>query len=633
MPEPKTSIIGRLLRGTWWLLDGTRRLVFNLLFLVLLVALVWLLLKPGPAALEEKTTLVLDLSGALVEQRSGSPRDSALGQLTGDSPQQVQLRDVLAALDSAAKDVHITQAILALDDFEGAGLASLREVAGAIQRFKAAGKPVYAWGSNYSQSAYFLAAHANEVWLHPMGGVLVQGYGRQRNYYKGLFDKVGITANVIKAGTYKSFAEVFSETGPSPAATEAEAFLYDAIWGSWLKSVETARKLPPGQIAQDIEALPERLQAVGGDYAKLLVSMKLVDALKTRDEMRALMIERGTADEDSNKENKAGQTFRQVSLDGYLARLKPKTGGDAIGVIVAEGEISDGMSPPGAIGGRSTAELVKRAREDKNIKAVVLRVDSPGGSAFGSELVRHELELTRAAGKPVVVSMGDLAASGGYWISMAADEIIADEATITGSIGVVGMIPTAKAALDKVGVAAGGYSTTWLGTAFDPRLDPDPRLLRLMQTAIDHFYRQFLGTVAEGRKTTPEKIDAVAQGRVWTGAQALERGLVDRVGSYTDALQSATTRAKLPADVRVQYIEREPGRLQQLMRQFNSHVLAAVGLDPAARAQMAGAALGLSTGLPAATAQTVLRDLGWLAEVAERRQPYAAVVHCLCEAP
>ena len=621
----RMSFFGRL----WWLVDATRRTVLNLLFLALLGALLWLIFKPGTPALQDKTALVLNLAGPVTEQKSGSARSSALKQLQGEDMAQTQLRDVLAVLDAAAKDPKVPHVVLALDDFGGAGLATLREVAAAIDRFKASGKPVYAWGANYDQRSYFLASHATEVWLHPMGMLLVEGYGRPRNYYKDAFDKFGIQATVLRVGKYKNFGEGFSANAPSAETLESEKFLYDSLWATWLKSVETARKLPAGSITAFIDALPERMNAAGGNLAQLVLKEKLVDSLKTRDEMRAFLVDKGAKDD-------KGESFRQVDFNDYLARIKPDTEGDAVGVIVAEGEIGDGQAPGGSIGGESTSALIRKAREDKTIKALVLRVDSPGGSAYGSELIRRELELTRAAGKPVVVSMGDLAASGGYWISMSADEVIADEATITGSIGVLAVLPSIKGAMDKVGINTAGYGTTWLAGALDPRKPTDPRVAGLVQATIDHVYADFTQAAAKARNTTPEKIDEVAQGRVWTGTQALERGLVDKVGSYRDALTAAATRAKLGGEPRVRYIEREPSRFQQLMMQFG------VSETSLAARLVAAVAPGLTLpspmqallpGAPQAVVDGVQRDLGWLASTAEQRRPFEAVVHCLCTAP
>ena len=636
------SMLGRGLRGAWWALDITRRTLMNLVLLLILVALAWALLRGGPPALQPKTALVLDLQGSITEQRAGSNRSSALKRLQGDEDEQMRLRDVLAVLDAAAKDPAITQALLLTDNLGGAGLPTLRELAAALQRFKAAGKTVVAWGSAYDQRGYYLAAHANELWLHPMGGLEVQGYGRLRSYYKDLFDKVGVTAHVIRAGQFKNAGETFSANGPSPQTLESDAALYGALWGTWTTGVEKARGLQAGSVMQAIDSLPESLVAAGGDAAKWALERKFVTALKTRDEMREAMIASGAkADDAGSGAGKAAPTFRQVHWTEYLGRIKPEQDGDALGIVVAEGGISDGRAGPGRIGGLSTAELIRQAREDKQIKALVLRVNSPGGSAFGSELVRRELELTRAAGKPVVVSMGDVAASGGYWIATAADELLADPATITGSIGVVALLPTAEGAFDKAGVRAAGTSTTWLGTAYDPRRGIDPRFRTLVQASVDHIYKDFITRVAVARKTTPEKIDAVAQGRVWAGQDALGHGLVDRLGGLGDAMQVAAARAKLTVGHRVVYVEAPPGRLDVWLQRFgiSDTVAPWLGLMDGLRAGLGlqAVAAALPPGVPRGLAQGIVQDLAAMAEAAapggESTGPQRALVHCLCRAP
>ena len=645
------SMLGRGLRGAWWALDITRRTLMNLVLLLILVALAWALLRGGAPALQPKTTLVLDLQGSVSEQRAGSNRGSALKRLQGEDDEQMRLRDVLAVLDAAAKDPAITQAVLLTDEFGGAGLPTLRELAAALERFKAAGKTVVAWGSAYDQRSYYLAAHANQLWLHPMGGLEVQGYGRLRSYYKDLFDKVGVTAHVIRAGQFKNAGETFSANGPSPQTLESDAALYGALWGTWTGGVEKARGLQPGSVMQAIDSLPDSLVAAGGDAAKWALERKFVTALKTRDEMRAALIESGAkADDESGTRSKGPPTFRQVHWTEYLGRIKLETDGDALGIVVAEGGISDGRAGPGRIGGLSTAELIRQAREDKRIKALVLRVNSPGGSAFGSELVRRELELTRAAGKPVVVSMGDVAASGGYWISTAADELLADPATITGSIGVVALLPTAEGAFEKAGVRAEGASTTWLGTAYDPRRGIDPRFRTLVQASVDHIYKDFITRVAVARKTTPEKIDAVAQGRVWAGQDALGHGLIDRLGGLGDAMQVAAARAKLTVGHRVVYVEAPPGRLDAWLQRLGigqtlapwlrlvDEVRAGLGMQAVAAALPPGVAQGLAHG--------IVQDLAAMAEAAApggggrtgmqtgmQTGPQRALVHCLCRAP
>jgi len=601
----------------WWLLDSSRRLVLNLLFLLLIAALVYAVATRGPPAVEEKTALVLDLKGHIVEQRSGALSDIAFTQTRKEQAQSTQLRDVLSVVDAAAKDPKISRAVLMLDDLRDAGLPTLREVAAALDRFKSSGKPVVAWGSSYDQRQYYLAAHASEVLLDPFGMVFLDGFGRYRSYYRDALDRLGVTVNLVRVGTYKSFGEPFIANGPSDAAKQADSVLYNALWATYVEDVEKARKAPARSITRYIDELPKRLAAVGGDPAKLALDSKLVDGLKTRDELRQLLIERGAKDAEA-------KSFRQVSFDDYLERLRPKTSGDAVGVVVAEGNIVDGKVPAGTVGGLSTAELIRKAREDESIKAIVLRVNSPGGSAFGAELVRRELELTRASGKPVVVSMGNVAASGGYWMSMASDEVIADPATITGSIGVFALLPTAHNALGKIGVHTAGVTTTWLRGAGDPRLPPNPRLLGLVETAINHIYIDFITKVAAARKTTPQKINEVAQGRVWTGTQAKERGLVDTLGSYRDALNSAAKRANLGDHkgerYRVVYIEREPSRFQRLLDMFGG---VAAGIL-AERFEL------LPAGMPPKMALEVQHDVAWLANLADDGKPFTALVHCLC---
>ena len=619
MSASRTGFLARWFGRLWRLVDGARRLLLNLIFLALLAALAWAVFSRGPAALQDKTVLVLDLRGPLVEQFSGEWRDAALERVRGQLPKQVQLRDVLAVLDAAAKDPQITQLLLVLDDFQGAGLASLRELTVAVQRFKASGKRVVAWGSSYDQRQYHVAAAADELLLHPMGMVQIDGFGSYRNYYRDALDRLGVTVNLIRVGTYKSFGEPFTQNGPSPAALEAETQLNQGLWSSYSDTVERSRKLGTGALARGIDELPQRVAAAQGDLAKVALEARLVDGLKTRDQLRQMMIERGVRDDET-------KSFRQVGFEAYLSRLKPRRSGDAVAVLVAEGEISDGEAPPGRIGGLSTAALVRKAREDDSIKALVLRVDSPGGSAFGAELIRRELELTRAAGKPVVVSMGDVAASGGYWIATAADEVIADAATITGSIGVFTLLPTAEKTMDKLGVHTGGVTTTWLRGAYDPRRAIDPRFAALVQSNVDHLYAEFVGKVAAARQRTPAQIDAVAQGRVWTGSQARERGLVDRLGSYGDALAAAAQRAKLPGadsgDFRVTYLERDPGRLLQVLDIVGGSVRQALAKE--------FEALLPAAGLAQATAREMHRDFAWLAEQVPQGRPFRLAVHCLC---
>jgi len=617
------SSLRRGLVALWRGLDATRRFVLNLIFLLILIAFAWALFGGGLKPLAPKTALVLDLKGELVEERAGSVRDSVVAGLSGNGRHLVRLPDVLKALDGAAKDANVTDVLLLLDEMDGGGLASLREIGAAVERVKAAGKRVVAWGGTFDQKRYLVAAHASEIYLHPMGMVLIEGFGRHRNYYRDALDKVGVTVNLMKVGTYKSFAEPFIHNGPSPAAQEADTYLYNALWTGYTEEVEKARKLPAGAIAKGIDEPSQRMAAANGNAAKVALDWKLIDGVKTRDEVRDLFVKRGAYDDRI-------KSFRQVSFGDYVTRNPDKPFGDAVAVVVAAGDITEGTGGPGMVGGISTANLIRSVREDKSVKAVVLRINSPGGSAYGSELIRRELELTRAAGKPVVVSMGDVAASGGYWISMAADEVIADPQTVTGSIGVFAILPTADKVVDKLGIHTAGVTTTWLADAYNPLRPLDPRVGQLIQSSINHIYDEFTTKAAIARKTTPAKIDEVGQGRVWTGAQAKERGLVDRLGSYGDALRSAAKRANLGDDFRITYAEQPTTLAERFLERMglsDAQILTVqvkLGLLPA---DLGTAALG------GTTAAAIGKDLGWLSAVADRRQPFQAVTHCLCTVP
>ena len=610
----RPGLIRRFFGFIWKSIGFFRTLALNLLFLAVVAAVVAAWWQEGRPKLEPNTALVLDLAGPIVEQRTGAPGRFTALQALADRERETQLRDVLAALDAAATDPRIGRVLILLDDMGSAGLATLREIATAVGRVRAGGKQVIAWGSALDQRRYYLAAHADQVLLHPFGRVVLQGFGGYRNYYRDALESIGVTVNVFKVGRYKSAVEPFSQNEPSEEARRDEAALLGDLWSQYTSAVETARRLPVGGIARLIDELPQRFAAVGGDSAKLALEEKLVDGLKTRDELRAMMIEKGAADP-------GHKSFRQIGLAQYLSTL-PSKEGNAVGVVVASGEMLDGDQPQGLVGGRSTAELIRRAREDDSVKAVVLRVRSPGGSVFAAEQIRHELEVTRKAGKPVLVSFGDIAASGGYWASLSADEVIADPATVTGSIGVFALLPSADRAWEKLSLHTHGTTTTWLAGALDPRRPLDPRARDLLQTGVAHIYREFVGRTAGARGLTAEQVDELAQGRVWTGRQAHEHKLVDRLGSYEDALQAAARRGGLGEEFRVAYIEREPRGIDRLLGiLFGEASLSSLPL--------------LDRLLPEAAvlhdlAQSIGPDARWLRNAA--RNPLAAQSHCLCSA-
>ena len=617
MTEKRPGFLRRLFGGLWNGLDFTRRLVVNLVFLVILVLVISAMFGGGDKALKEKTTLVLSPKGEIVEQYSGSPADVALAKALGEEVPQTQLRDILKVLEEAAKDDNIVQVMLKLDSFGGAGVSTLREVGRAIDAFQKSGKKVIAFGEYLDQGSYYLAAHADEAYVHPEGMVLLEGLGRYRNYYRSALDKLGIQMHVFRVGTYKSAVEPYLLDGPSEAAREADAYWLGDVWNVFLEDVAKARGLDAAELRRGIDELPQRVAATGGDMAKLALDEKLVDGLKTIDEMRTMLIASGAKDDEK-------ETFRQIGMDDYLKRFPaPVAIGDAkqIGVIVAQGEIIDGSHPPGTIGGHSTSELVRKAREDKNIKAVVLRVDSPGGSGFASELIRRELELTRAAGKPVVISMGDVAASGGYWISMTSDTIYAEPTTITGSIGIFGLFPDASKTMDTLGLHTEGTTTTWLAGALDPRRPLDPRVGELLQSVINSGYQDFIGKVAASRKKTPEEIDGVGQGRVWSGSQALERGLVDQLGGLNDAIADAAKRADLGSDYQLVYVEKELSGFEKFMTSFAARARSMVS------ASIADALLPgwMQPHVNGELARDMAILKGW------EKRPMATYAYCFCE--
>ncbi len=617
MADSEPGWLRRTLGGFLRLVDATRRLVLNVLFLLIVVVLAVALFTSSRPRLSENTALVVVLRGDLVEQYSGSAREAQLAEALGGVERETQLRDVVAVLDAAARDPNIARAVLILDDMGSAGMAKLNEVAAALERFRSAGKQILAWGSQMSQAQYYLAAHADQVYLHPSGAVLLTGLGGYRNYYRDALDRLGVTVNVFRVGKYKSFVEPFVNNAPSREAQEAESFWLNDAWTSYTGQVEQARKLPTGALGRMIDELPVRLGAAGGDLAKLALSEKLVDALMTRDELRALLIKRGA-------EDPAHKTFRQVSFQEYRYGL-PDSGDRStqVAVVVVQGDIVDGDAPQGAIGGRSTAELIRHARDDDTVKALVLRVDSPGGSAFGAELIRRELEITRKAGKPVIVSMSDVAASGGYWVSTSADEVLADPATITGSIGVFGLVPTFDKTLDKLGVHTGGVTTTWLAGGPDLRRPLDPRFGQVIQASVGHIYQEFLARAAASRHATAEQIEEVAQGRVWTGRQAHERHLVDGFGGLAAAIHDAAQHAKLTPGFRTMYIELEPKGLTRLLDLF------AQGAARAALQMVGPVPTGLLFGADAPAAGVGADFKRLLSDGVTPR----VLAHCLCQAP
>jgi protease-4 len=628
MSEPRRNPVWSLLVGFGRFINFTNHLIFNLIMLFVLFIVVALVIIGSAARtgaggfhlLQDKTALVLDLEGTLVEQYTSAPFERALAQATGrDQGRELQLRDLLKALDAAKGDPKIQSVVLLTDNFNVAGFAALRELGSAVRDFRKSGKKVLAFGTGMEQKAYYLAAQADEVYLDPEGAVLLEGLGRYRLYYReALQDKLGVDVHLFRVGEYKSAAEPYILDAASPEAREADLFWMNDLWQRYLGDIASARKIKVEDLSAMINALPERVKAVQGDLAQLALNEKLVDGVKTSHQVETLLSERGAMDNE-------GQSFRQVGLYPYLAQRKDARNllrdRPQVAVVVAQGEISDGEQPQGSVGGDSTSDLLRQAREDDNVKALVLRVDSPGGSVFPSEQIRREIALIKESGKPVVVSMGNVAASGGYWISMNADRIYADPSTITGSIGIFGLWMSAPRALEKIGVRSDGAGTTPLAGAFDITRPLDPAAGSLIQSVIDHGYAQFIGKVAAARGSVPEKIDSIARGRVWSGAQARERGLVDTLGGLAEAQAEAATLARLQTgDYDVAYVEEPLSAFDQFF------------LDLSRNSGLAGLVRNFGP-VPALlgreTSDRLQSELSWL-QPRKGASPIRAIAHCFC---
>jgi protease-4 len=562
---------GSALRGffalIWRILDGIRK-TLHLGLMLVIFGFILAALHTSVPIVPRTAALVISPQGELVEQLSGDSVRRALGEASGGPAPETLLRDVIEAIGVAKSDERIKLIVLDLDQLDASGLSKLQEFGNALREFRTSGKRVIAMGDSYSQPQYYVAAQAGEVYLDPMGEVSLHGFSYYRMYYKDAIDKLEVDSNVFRAGTFKSFTDQFSRSDMAPSEREETSAWLESLWSAYSQDVTRARSLPVTALKDYISAQPASLQAVNGDLAKMALQRGLVTALKSRrqvaDDLKGLV-----------GENENNHSFNGIALNEYLTAVHSrrilKSKSDAkVGIVVASGEIFDGHRLPGSIGGESTSELLRQARFDSSVKAVVLRVDSPGGSEFASEIILREVQALRKAGKPVVVSMSSYAASGGYYIAAAANQIYASPTTITGSIGVFSYIPTFQRSLEKLGVKVDGLGTT--PVAGDMRFDRALGAVtkQVLQASVDHAYQQFLHRVADGRKKTVEEIDKIAQGRVWAGADAQRIGLVDHLGGMKDATDAAAKLAELGSDYDVDYIETELSLRQELLMQIRS---------------------------------------------------------------
>jgi protease-4 len=574
------SAIGGFFRGVWRGLDGLRR-VLHLLLLLLIFGIIIGALRSSIPHLPAKAALYIQPNGEIVEQRSGDPIQIAFDEARGEGSAETLLWDLTESIRAAAKDKRVQAIVLRLDSMSGGGQPTLEEVASAMRDFRASGKKIIAQGTSFTQAQYYLAAQADEIYLDPIGEVLIEGYERYRMYYKGLLDKLAVDVHLFRVGQYKSAAEDLVRKNMSDQDRFESKTYLDALWSGYKAAVAKARGVAPDVIDQYANGFVDALRSNGGDSARIALEAGLVTGLKTENEVTARMIELVGM-------NKDGDGYPVIDLEDYVLVHKAekqlhKAGAGRVAVVVASGEILDGEQPPGTIGGVTAATLLREARDDGDIAAVVLRVDSPGGSVLASEQIYREVVAIKAAGKPVVVSMGDLAASGGYYIAAPADEIFASPTTITGSIGIFATIPTFDRTLDKLGVTVDGVGTTSLSGKLRIDRPLDPALRDYVQISIERGYDLFLAHVVEGRHKTRDQVQEVAQGRVWIGSDARQHGLVDQLGGYDDAVKAAARLAKLPAGYDVDRMEPEMGWAERLAAQLHISAVRMAGrvLGPA----------------------------------------------------
>ena len=552
----------KLVRGAWKLLVGVKDalvLLFMLLFFGAIAAA--LSARPGTKAIGTGA-LVLDLDGSIVEQPTAiSPAQALTG---GSQAKQFRLRDLVAALNAAATDDRVKTVVLDLDGFMGGGQVALGDVGDALERVRAK-KPVLAFATGYGDDAYQLAAHASEVWLDPQGLALFSGPGGSRLYYKGLFDKVGATIHVYRVGTYKAAVEPYTRDSASPEAKENAQAYSSALWSAWQGDVARAR--PKAQLAGFV-ADPVAATTATGDLAQAALRAGIVDRVDSRAAFDARVAQvagkgRTTASKPS--------AYARIELKPYIAANPRKAGDKTIGVVTVAGVISDGEADAGSAGGETIARIVDRAVASDSYKALVVRVDSPGGSALASERIRLSLEAARKKGLPVVVSMGNVAASGGYWVAMAGDRVFAEPDTITGSIGIFGIIPTFEKGFGKIGVTGDGIATTPLSGQPDVVRGTNAAFDTIIQTAIESGYRRFIALVSGARKMTPARADELGQGRVWDGGSARQLGLIDAFGGIDEAIAEAARRAKLdPGAAHAVWLDKEPTWRESLASMFSS---------------------------------------------------------------
>ncbi len=529
------GFIGKLAHGI--------RVLINIVFLLLVVALVLSMFQEDVQPLPDHAALRIAPGGFLVEQKTYTDPLTQLMQQSSPADAETLVQDLVEAIDRAAVDPRITSLVLELDYLLGGGLTKLEYVGQALKRFRESGKTIVAVGDNFTQEQYYLASYADEIHLNPMGAVLITGYGSYHNYFKDALDKLRINVHVFRVGTYKDAIEPFTRNDMSAPSREHNSAWLNALWAVFTNRVETQRSLPTDAINDYVNNLGTKLEAHQGNAAELAVASGLVDKLSTRPQMAERLRELAGVNDEGGYQGIDMKRYLSHTRRSQALETQPDAG--KIGLIVAKGMILDGEQPAGTVGGDSLAKLLQQVRRNDQLKALVLRIDSPGGSAFASEVIRQEVIATRKAGLPVIVSMGTVAASGGYWMAMGANEVWASPTTITGSIGVFGVVPTFEESLAALGISSDGIGTTELADLYHLDRPLSPQAAQVIQSGVNHIYDHFLELVAEARGSTPEQVHQIAQGRVWTGEKAQELGLVDQLGDLQQAIQAAAKLAGL----------------------------------------------------------------------------------------
>ena len=558
-------LIKTLLAGLWRALDGVRK-ALHLVFLLFLVIILLASVASNELRMPREAALIIAPQGVLVDQLSGDPFERAVAQIRGIPLSETLLKDLIDAIREARDDDRIETLVLQLDAMTGSGLSKLQELSGEIVRFKEGGKRVIAVGDTFNRNQYYLAAHADEIYMSPMGAVLIDGYSRFQPYYKSAIDSLYIDFHVWTVGEYKSFVEPITRDDMSPEDREATEVFLGALWEAYQSDVTAARGFPENALQRFADNAVELLRDAGGDTAQMALDYGLVDELLSRDQMRDRLKVLVTDDEDADD-------YERIDHADYLAAIRAEENEapaeNKIAVIVAAGPILDGSQPPGTVGGDSTAAMIRAAREDDDVKALVLRVDSPGGSAFASEVILRELQAFQETDRPFIASMSSVAASGGYWISMGADEIWASPTTITGSIGVGAAFPTFSRSLDQLGVNVDGLGTTTLAGQTNPLRELGPEINELIGLMIQNTYDAFIGRVAEFRDKDLMEVDGVARGRVWVATDAQAHGLVDELGDLADAIASSAELAGLEEDdYQIEYVQRDLSVAEMIALQF-----------------------------------------------------------------